>query len=395
MLQIPYPRERAIVGAADLGLTAAAALTGPFRTRRKPAAPRRVLALRLERIGDLLMALPGIAEIVAILPDAEIDLAVGSWNAGLARTIPGIARVQTIDARWLTRGPDASSAADIARLVRDWRRRKYDVALNFEPDIRSNLLLRASGARWLAGFRSGGGGALLDVALDFDTRAHTSANARRLVEAAFGRSATPSGALSLPDEAVRAARSRLPPGLRGPLVGVHVSGGRAIKQWEPARFAEVAARLIGEQGATVVLTGAAGDRLLVDQVKRGLQASRTVDLAGDIDLVVLAALLRELDLFITGDTGPMHLAAAVGTPVVAVFGPSDPVRYAPAGPADRIVRAELPCSPCNRIRQPPERCVGHTPDCLTAVSGDRVYEAALSALAASSGRDHPARHARA
>jgi ADP-heptose:LPS heptosyltransferase len=395
MLQIPYPRERAIVAAADLAVGAAAALARPFRTRLKPSSPRRVLVLRLERIGDLVMALPGIAAIAAIAPGAEIDLVVGSWNAGLARTVPGIARVQTLDARWLARGSAASSVADIARLVRNWRRRKYDVALNFEPDIRSNLLLGASGARWLAGFRSGGGGALLDVALDFDTRAHTSANARRLVEAAFGRTAAASVSLSLPDEAVRAARSRLPPGLRGPLVGVHVSGGRAIKQWEPSRFAAVAARLIGEQGATIVLTGASGDRLLVDQAKHGLQASRTVDLAGDVDLVVLAALLRELDLFITGDTGPMHLAAAVGTPVVAVFGPSDPVRYAPAGPADRVVRAELPCSPCNRIRQPPERCVGHTPDCLAAVSGDRVYEAALSALAASSGRERPAGHARA
>ena len=78
----------------------------------------------------------------------------------------------------------------------------------------------------------------------------------------------------------------------------------------------------------------------------------------------------------------MHLAAAVGTPVVAVFGPSDPVRYAPSGPSDRVVRVDLPCSPCNRIRLPPSRCVGHTPDCLVGVSVDRVLEAALSVLSA-------------
>jgi ADP-heptose:LPS heptosyltransferase len=92
----------------------------------------------------------------------------------------------------------------------------------------------------------------------------------------------------------------------------------------------------------------------------------------------------------------MHLAAAVGTPVVAVFGPSDPVRYATRGPIDRVVRVDLPCSPCNRIRRPPTRCAGHTPDCLTGVSGDQVYAAVVSALADSRAERHRgAGHARA
>ena len=76
----------------------------------------------------------------------------------------------------------------------------------------------------------------------------------------------------------------------------------------------------------------------------------------------------------------MHLAAAVGTPVVAVFGPSDPARYAPSDPVHQIVRIDLPCSPCNRIRLPPERCVGHIPDCLTGVDVEMVYRAAERTL---------------
>ena len=82
----------------------------------------------------------------------------------------------------------------------------------------------------------------------------------------------------------------------------------------------------------------------------------------------------------------MHLAAAVGTPVVAIFGPSDPARYATSGPDDRIVRVDLPCSPCNRIRRPPSRCVGHTPDCLVHVSADAVHAAAVSVLTAAAAR---------
>jgi ADP-heptose:LPS heptosyltransferase len=164
---------------------------------------------------------------------------------------------------------------------------------------------------------------------------------------------------------------------------VHVSGGRAIKQWEPDRFGEVARRLAKAYGAAIVLTGSPEDAALVATLRSSLPDCRVIDVSGDADLPTLAAILERLDVFVTGDTGPMHLAGAVGTPVVAIFGPSDPARYALRGPHDRVVRVDLPCSPCNRIRRPPERCVGHTPDCLASVLVESVFEAAVSALTAS------------
>ena len=81
----------------------------------------------------------------------------------------------------------------------------------------------------------------------------------------------------------------------------------------------------------------------------------------------------------------MHLAAAVGTPVVAVFGPSMPWRYAPLVEPHRIVRVDLPCSPCNRIRLPPERCRGHVPDCLDQVTSTPVIAAGRELLAGGRG----------
>jgi ADP-heptose:LPS heptosyltransferase len=161
---------------------------------------------------------------------------------------------------------------------------------------------------------------------------------------------------------------------------VHVSGGRAIKQWPPERFADVAARLADTRHAVIVATGAASDRAFVSGLQAALAPRLVIDAATDDGLLVSAAILAQLDVLVTGDTGPMHLASAVGTPVVAVFGPSDPARYATRGPADRVVRIDLPCSPCNRIRRPPERCVGHTPDCLMGVSSDAVFAAATAVL---------------
>ena len=264
-----------------------------------------------------------------------------------------------------------------------WRSRRYDLAINFEPDIRTNLALAAVGARRTAGFASGGGGSLLDVAIDYDPSAHTIDNARRLVREAIGRepAAPVTWALRVP-EAHRAAATRLLAPFAGALtVGIHVSGGRAIKQWPEARFRDVAAHLVSHRSAAVVLTGTPADRAQIEVVRAALPPDRVLDLSDNADLLTAAAVIEQLDLFVTGDTGPMHLANAVGTPIVAVFGPSDPRRYAPRGVRDTVVRIDLPCSPCNRIRLPPARCVGHTPDCLAGVEVARVLAAIDETLA--------------
>ncbi len=380
-LHIADRRERTLVSAADRILGAMAAMARPFRRRQRPAAPQRILVLRLERIGDLLMTLPALADLRTLVPGAEIDLVVGSWNADLARAVDPVTRVLSLDASWLAREREGRSLASLMRAARAWHDTHYDLAINFEPDIRSNLILAAAGASWNAGYRSGGGGPLLDVAVDYDTQAHTTDNARRLISTIFDTVLPDdiSPTLVAPFEAHESA-ARLLAGAERPLVGVHVSGGRAIKQWPPERFGEVSRQLIEQNGATIVLTGGSADRDLVQVVKDSLPPSRVIDVAGDGDLPTLAGIVERLDLLISGDTGPMHLAVAVGTPVVAVFGPSDPARYGPRGPYDRIVRVDLPCSPCNRIRLPPQRCVGHTPDCLALIGPERVIEAARAVL---------------
>jgi ADP-heptose:LPS heptosyltransferase len=166
------------------------------------------------------------------------------------------------------------------------------------------------------------------------------------------------------------------------LAGIHVGAGRAVKEWPAERFAAVGARLAVDEGVTIVLTGAEEDRAAADVLRAALPPSvPCVNLVGRADILSLAAVFRRLDLLITADTGPMHLAAALDVPIVAVFGPSSPERWGPLSARCRIVRTDLPCSPCNRVRTPPARCVGHTPDCLEAVGTDAVLRAARELLA--------------
>jgi ADP-heptose:LPS heptosyltransferase len=124
-----------------------------------------------------------------------------------------------------------------------------------------------------------------------------------------------------------------------------------------------------------VLTGGPADQAIVDDVRPALEGVPVIDVVGRLGLVDLAAVLDELDVLVTGDTGPMHLAAAVQTPVVALFGPSNPLRYGPSDAGSRIIRIDLPCSPCGQVRLPPERCRGHVPDCLHGIQVDTVVAA--------------------
>jgi lipopolysaccharide heptosyltransferase II len=398
-LTIYDPRERLVVGLADAVL-AAAALVGRMVPRRAPVeTPRRILLLRLERIGDLLMTIAAVREVRRRAPDAHIDLVVGSWNEPLAARIEQVDRLETLDAPWLARGR-GRAAGELLHRAWTWRGRHYDLAINFEGDIRSNSLVWLSGARRRIGFAMAGGGPLLTDAVAHDAARHTAENAMRLVDRAFPRADSAAGhvtalsgeahRLPLPDDARHRAAEQLKDAGTRPLIGVHASGGRAIKQWDPDAFVQVALHLARRHDAAIVLTGAPEDRSIVQYVRSRLPPDiQVVDVGGMLDVVTLAAVLECLVVLVTGDTGPMHLAAAVGTPVVAVFGPSDPGRYAPLGSASKIVRIELPCSPCNRIRKPPLRCQGHVPDCLRGVTAERVAAAADELLTSVGQARHP------
>ena len=390
-LQIDSRNERRLVGAADLVLAPWAAINAwrqPASDNEPP--PRRALLFRLERIGDLLMTLGAIGAIRARLPEVELRLVVGSWNAPLAGCMAAIDAVETFDVPWLSRERPGSTLRAAAAQSAAWRRHGFDLAINFEPDIRSNALVAASGARRRSGYASGGGGAFLTDALNYDRTTHSAANAQRLVDRILPAERFPPAA-----DSPNHLQLRIPSAPRetaahllaahdgsGPLVGINPGAGRLIKEWPPQRFAATAAALAAGDGATIVLLGAAGDRQQAEGVRQALPSEvALIDLVGQAPLVELAAVLTRLAVLITGDTGPAHLAAAVDTPVVAIFGPTDPNRYRPLTPHSEVVHADLWCRPCGRLRRPPKRCTHGTPDCLTGVETEAVVAAARRLIA--------------
>jgi len=389
------PAERLVLGAVDLGGRLAFAASRAGRAAANPAATpaeiREVLVLRLDRIGDVLMSLPALFDLRAALPQARIRLAVGRWSEPIARSAP-VDEVLLWSPPWAARrGEGRDGLRDMLRKARALRADAIDLALDLQGDLRATFLMALTGARRRVGYANTGGAYLLTdvVALD-ETVSWVEQNRAAVARAVRG--AVPSApaafdALTAADRE-RARRHLADLGLngRGPLVGVHPSGGRAVKQWDPARWGAVAARLERDFGATILVTGSAADRPLVEAIGRELRG-KPVDLTGRLDVRDTMAVIGALDLFLSPDTGPMHMACAVGTPSVAVFGPSDPARYfSGRGPKHVVVRADLWCAPCNLIRKPPAECAGQeAPECLRLVTVDEVHAQARNLLRAAGG----------
>jgi len=388
------PWERLLLGTLDLP---GRATLGLWRALRgTPAvdlsAVREVLVLRLDRIGDVFMSLPALSDLRSALPHARIRLVVGQWSAEAAQNAP-VDETLIWNAPWVGRRDEgADTLGALFKKATALRTPRIDLAFDLQGDIRASLLLWATRARYRVGYANTGGGYLLTHVVPLDETVSWVEQNRRAVALATGR---PVGA-SRPDVLTAEERDfsrflfeNLSLGDGRPIVAIHPSGGRLVKQWDIARWSAVAARLQTEQGAAILVTGSAGDAPLAKALLKGLP-KRAFDLTGKLSLREMLSVLARLDLFLSPDTGPMHMACAVDAPAVAVFGPSDPVRYFSGTPPRQVVvRRDLWCAPCNLIRKPPEECSGpEGPECLRLVTVDDVYAAAVAALSLSHRLSH-------
>jgi lipopolysaccharide heptosyltransferase II len=231
--------------------------------------------------------------------------------------------------------------------------RGYDAVLDLQGLFKSALYVLATGAPIRVGFAEGREGSpwiLTHRVVAPPQPVHAVERYLHLAAAVDAADPAPEFLIALSPEDVTAARSLLvgcgiSPG--GPRVALQPSARWRTKLWEIPRWRELAAALM-RQGIGVVLTGSREDAAMAEGICAGMNPS-PLSLVGRLTLKQLAALLRDMSLMVSVDSGPMHIAAAMGTPVVALFGPTDPRRTGPLGEG-RILRHDLPCSPCLQRR---------------------------------------------
>ncbi|HEY6542669.1 MAG TPA: glycosyltransferase family 9 protein, partial [Ktedonobacteraceae bacterium] len=144
------------------------------------------------------------------------------------------------------------------------------------------------------------------------------------------------------------------------------------KRWPLPYWARLLDHLIDEWGAQVVLTGAPGDLPLVERIMERMEQT-AYNLAGKTSLPQLAALLQRADVVISGDSGPMHIADALGTPLIAIHGPTDPAQFGPVSPAATVLKSGIWCSPCYNVKDPAD-CRFYTTQCMKNITPAQVFE---------------------
>ena len=342
----------------------ALALAKRFRKPRASAGVRRVLVVKFWGIGSLVLASPLFAEIVRRHPGARIDVVTLRANEAILRFYPQVSQRLTVD---LDRGV-LRFLRETAALVWRVRRERYDLVLDLEFFTRFSAIFSflARGTR-SHGFSSKGSarGRLHDVEVPFSGYRHVVSNFLSLLRAAPQEAPVDPDVerdLVLPpiaageDARARCARALESHAAYHPdrsLVVVNPNAGDMAleRRWPADRVAALLVGLVSRRDANVVLTGAPAEAAYVASVAAGSGvADRLIDLSGQLSIEELVALLGRADVFVTNDSGPLHIACAAGASTAALFGPETPVLYGPLrsreGQRHRVHYRGLGCSPC-------------------------------------------------
>jgi heptosyltransferase-2 len=340
---------------------------------RKLKTAARVLVRAPNWLGDNVLALPAVAALCRLRPSAHVTVLVRDSMADFWRMTP-VHEVMPLHVRTGMRG-----LADRWRLAQLVRRRAFDSALILPNSFDSALVPWLARIPCRAGWASDARGLLLTQRVPRPANWHGENQSQRyihLVGQFLGERVTDDTECRLQTTenvvcAVQARRAALAKLLLGLNPGATYG---SAKCWLPERFAEVAMRAHGELGAGVIIVGGPGDArvcgLVAELIARQAPDATTwcLNLAGQTSLCELTAWLRECRCVVTNDTGGMHLAAAAGTRVVAIFGPTDWRETAPLGEGHVLLRGEAECAPCCK-----RECVtDHR--CMTSVSVEQVWQ---------------------
>jgi heptosyltransferase-2 len=333
-------------------------------------------------VGDAVMTIPALREIRRLFPAANITLATRAWAKGLFAGADFIDDLQV---------HDGSGLRSVVQQVREWRKRSFDLAVLFPNSLETALVASLARVPLRIGYATDGRQPLLTHPLELpEWRSskhevfyylHIVAQLERLIkhEQTF-LNTQPDASLGISSGRKAAARDFL----RTHGVGI-TSDGRALvalcpgsinsraKRWPAERYAALGDRLIDDLHAEVILIGSPAE-LDVSREVSGRMRNQPVVLTGETDLAELVAILTQVDLLITNDTGPAHIAAALGRPTLVIFGPTNPLTTRPFSPYGEIVRQPPYCAPC-MLRDCP---IDHR--CMTAIAPDDVFERARALL---------------
>ncbi len=340
----------------------------------------RILMVRLSSIGDLVHTLPVLVALRARFPDATIDWLVETRFRDVLLSIPELDELVEVDTlAWRKRLFTPATWKEIAASARTIRSRSYDVVLDLQGTIKSSVAARlAKSDRHIGYSRS----ALKERAAALLYSEHVSVNGEphhvidrhlRLLSALDIETEQRAFPLVVPDEMEKESQRTLASLALSDYVILNPGGGWVTKRWAPEKFGALAAAIAKEWKLPTLVVWGPGEEELAQRIVDTSEGSAKLAPATGIRGVI--PYIRRARLFVSGDTGPMHLASAVGVPVVGIFGPTDPARNGPFGPHDAVISKDVDCGPCYK-----RRCPGYGNVCMTSIGLEDVLAAVRDRL---------------
>jgi len=322
---------------------------------------KNILLIRLSSLGDIVLASPAIRAVRQHFPDARISMLVAKQSADLIAENPHLDEVIPFD-----REARDKNTSEMMRIIRILREREFELVVDFQRKFRTGLLAYLSGAKCRVG-----NGPLCTIRVPDRINKHAIDRYFDLLHAIGIKTKDRRLELFLAKSDRVYARKILnakgvcPDRIK---VALFPGAGWKLREWMPARFAAVGDRVAVHFEAQVLLFGGPKERELVDHVA-SLMTTTPITVAEALPIRRFAALVEQCNLFITNDTGPMHIAAAMQTPTVALFGPGDHIRFQPLEPIHTTIRHHVPCNPCKQFTN---KCKNNI--CMKLITVDEVWE---------------------
>jgi len=337
---------------------------------------RRILVIRTAYIGDVILTLPILSPLRALFPHAQISFLTTGKARELLETNPFVDRIIAYDAFWFYGNHGRSTLIDYLNIIRLLKSESYDLVIEARGDIRDiSLLAYPTRSRYRISYGVGGGAFLLTHTVPFRGIGHKILYHMDIVKYLGSQANSFEWDLYLNDHEKHLAdhlleKKGVPHAL--PMVAIHPGGRKELKRWYPEGFAEVASRLAEAFNALILIMGGPDDVKIAKQVERAAEC-KCFMLAGETSLRLMGAILEKCDLFICNDSCALHVASMMGTPTVAIFGPSKSAETGPFGNTHVIVEKPFNCRyDCdeNECRHSPRN------ECLTSITADDVFNAA-------------------
>ena len=340
------------------------------RQRIDPSQIKKILLIRLRRIGDVTLTTPAVSALRKGFPSASISYIVERPYRELAEGNPNLDKVIVLEKKQRLR--------DFLKLIRLIRKDKYDVVLDFHGGPRASLITLFSKAKLKVGYKIKYKNFIYNIKLPRSPKAgyfHSVENHINLVKA-LGVDVKSLPPLYLPQarktEVEKVKKFIEANALRGTkIIAIHISAGNAFRNWGVDNLVKLTNLLAQRADVKIVLLGTSEDQKAEEEILKKSTAS-LLSLVGRLNLREVKEFISHSSLFVGPDSGPMHIAASTSTPIVALFGPNLPAFNAPWQAKAFVVEKELDCRPCKQ-----RRCIYEDFRCLRSIEPKEVYQACL------------------